>query len=153
MSLKSGLTASLAIFVFSGLASAQDYQLPPTFGAVTLQPGFLPDPVEVVLVAGGPIDAATINTGCVGMIADAPDFRLTYGAGGRQLFIGVTSEADTTLVVNAPDGSWYCSDDYAGGLDPFVGGENPQAGQYDIWVGTYGVETTEATLYITEYSH
>jgi hypothetical protein len=153
MSLNLGLSASFAVIAFAGLASAQDYQLPPTFGAVTLQPGFLPDPIEVVLTAGGPIDAATIGSQCVGMIAEAPDFRLTYGSGGTQLFIGVTSEADTTLVVNAPDGSWYCSDDYAGSLDPFVGGENPQAGQYDIWVGTYGVDTAEATLYITEYSH
>ncbi|WP_417490509.1 peptidase S1 [Maricaulis sp.] len=150
MTMKTILAASLAAAALTGLASAQDYSLPPTFGSVSLNPGFLPDPHQAQLVAGGTIDASSLGSNCVGMIANAPDYRLQYGEGGSQLFIGVTSSADTTLVVNGPDGSWYCNDD-TDGLNPLVGGAGPMAGQYDIWVGTYGSDTAQATLFITEY--
>tara|TARA_R110002073_G_scaffold1577_3_gene11020 strand:- start:2784 stop:3311 length:528 start_codon:yes stop_codon:yes gene_type:complete len=150
MSMKTILAASLAVAALTGLASAQDYSLPPTYGSVSLNPGFLPDPHQAQVVAGGTIDAASISGECVGLIANAPDYRLQYGGGGSQLYIGVTSSADTTIVVNAPDGSWYCNDDY-NGLNPLVGGEQPDAGQYDIWVGTYGSDTAAATIFITEY--
>jgi hypothetical protein len=151
MSFKTVLAASMAAAAFVGLASAQDYSADPTFGEISLDPGFLPDPVEVDLIAGGTIDASTISSECAGMIANAPDFRVHYGAGGAQLFAGVRSSVDTTLVINGPDGSWFCNDDY-NGLDPFVGGDDPLAGQYDIWVGTYGDTPAQATLYITEFS-
>lgn len=151
MSIKTVLAASVAVAAFAGLASAQDFSQAPSFGEVSLSPGFLPDPVEVSLIAGGTIDASSISPDCAGMIANAPDFRLHYSAGGSQLYAGVRSSVDTTLVVNAPDGTWYCNDDY-NGLDPFVGGESPMAGQYDIWVGTYGDMPAEATLYITEFA-
>lgn len=150
MSMKTLLAASIAVVALAGFASAQDYSLPPTFGSVSLNPGFMPDPHQVQVVAGGSIDASSIDNTCVGLIADAPDYRLQYGAGGAQLFIGVTSAADTTLVVNGPDGSWYCDDD-SNGLNPLVGGAGPDAGQYDIWIGTYGDDTAAATLFITEY--
>ncbi|SDM80299.1 hypothetical protein SAMN04488568_1231 [Maricaulis salignorans] len=150
MSIKTVLAASLAVAALTGVAAAQDYSLPPTYGSVALNPGFLPDPHQAQVVAGGTIDASSINNACVGLIANAPDYRLQYGGGGSQLFIGVTSSVDTTLVVNGPDGSWYCNDDY-NGLNPLVGGEMPDAGQYDIWVGTYGSSTAPATIFITEY--
>ncbi len=150
MSMKTLLAASIAVAALAGFASAQDYSLAPSFGEVSLDPGFAPDPYEVTIVAGGSIDASALGEGCVGLIADAPDFRLQYGGGGSQLFIGAHSDADTTLVVNAPDGSWYCSDDYHG-VNPLVGGPSPDAGQYDIWIGTYGSDPAPATLFITEY--
>ena len=37
--------------------------------------------------------------------------RLNYRAGSYPLIISVASRSDTTLVVNGPDGSWYCDDD------------------------------------------
>ena len=151
MSIKTVLAATLAVAALTGIASAQNYSLPPTYGSVSLNPGFMPDPYQVQVVAGGTIDASSLSSACVGMIANAPDYRLQYGSGGSQLFIGVTSSADTTLVVNAPDGSWYCNDDY-NGLNPVVGGEMPDGGQYDIWVGTYGSSTAPATIFITEYA-
>ena len=150
MSMRTLLAASLAVAAFTGLASAQNVSLPPTYGSVSLNPGFMPDPFQAQVTAGGSIDAASIDGNCVGLIADAPDYRLQYGGGGSQLFIGVTSSADTTLVVNGPDGSWYCDDD-TNGFNPLVGGAGPDAGQYDIWVGTYGSDTAPATIFITEY--
>lgn len=151
MSFKIVIAASIAVAALAGFASAQDYSQSPNYGSVALNPGFMPDPYQVQLTAGGNLDASHLGNGCVGMVTNAPDFRLNYGAGGSQLFIGVTSSADTTLVVNTPSGEWFCNDDFDG-LNPVVGGAGPDGGQYDIWVGTYGDSTAAATLFITEYA-
>jgi hypothetical protein len=45
-----------------------------------------------------------------------------------------------------------CNDDY-GGLNPMVEINNPQPGQYDIWVGSYtSGQYVGGTLKITELS-
>ena len=45
-------------------------------------------------------------------MAEAPDYRLNYQAGGNwPLHIFAQSDSDTTLAVNGPDGTWYCDDD------------------------------------------
>jgi hypothetical protein len=142
-------TAAASLLV-GGIAVAQNYNLPPTYGEVTLTTGFAI--VTVELEAGGPIDAATANLGegCLGTIADAPDYRLQFTAGMLPLVFSVTSAADTTLLVNAPDGTWHCNDD-TNELNPEVVFDAPQTGQYDIWVGTYVAgEVPPATLTIAE---
>ena len=61
-----------------------------------------------------------------------------YNAGSMPLIFSVSSDVDTTLVVNAPNGSWHCDDDSGvNGSNPQVRFDSPQSGQYDIWVGTY----------------
>lgn len=148
--------ATLTIAEAGGAAPAAggmpDFNLPPTFGEVTLVTGFAPDPATAEIVAGGDIDAgaANLGEGCLGFIAAAPDYRVQYTAGALPLIFQVVAEADTTLVINAPDGNWYCNDD-TDGLNPEVRFEAPLAGQYDIWIGTYGTAgTTPAVLNITE---
>lgn len=139
------LLAAAAIIALSGASAlAQDYTLDPNFGTYSLSAGFTPDPAELEIVAGGSIDAAGV--GCAGMISNAPDARLNW-SGGR-ITIGARSSSDTTIVVNAPDGQFYCADD-TNGLDPAV--TLSGSGQYDIWVGTYGGGTASAVLYATEY--
>ncbi|WP_300553593.1 peptidase S1 [Maricaulis sp.] len=150
MTIKFVAAAAVAAAAFSTAAMAQDFSLNPNFGEVSLTAGFAPDPYQVSVIAGGGIDASmTIGGECVGNISDAPDFRVNYTAGGFGLWAGVVSDADTTLIVNGPDGSWFCADD-VDGLNPIVGGAGPQSGQYDIWIGTYGEMPAEAVLYITE---
>ncbi|MEE2565157.1 hypothetical protein [Hyphobacterium marinum] len=129
-----------------------DWSLDPTFGTVSLDYGFLPDPFEIQLQSGGAIDAAAaIGAPCVGFVAQAPDFRFTYNAGSPPLIISVGSEADTTLVINGPDGLWYCDDDSGEGLNPSLRWDTPPSGQYDIYVGTYGeAALQDATLWISE---
>lgn len=132
-------------------APIPDYRLPPTFGEVRLSSGFLPDPHRVALQSGGPIRAAGIDPDCLGYVAEAPDYRLQYTPGDYRLFISVRSDFDTTLVVNDPAGNWYCDDDSGGDLNPAIQWDQPTAGQYDIWVGTYGsTEYRAADLYISE---
>src|SRR5690606_25963391 len=83
----------------------------------------------------------------------APDFDLYWGAGnsGLPLVISANSQTDTTLVVRTPSGQWLCEDDGGfNGMNPGMRIDNPQAGLYDIWVGTYGGGTAQATLRISE---
>lgn len=121
-----------------------------TFGSVSLSSGFTPDPYRVDMYSGGDVDATTVANGCVGMVARAPDFELSYSAGSLPLIFGVTSENDTTLVINGPDGRWYCDDDSGDGTNPLMSIPNPQSGTYDVFVGAYGGNGASAQLYITE---
>ena len=125
---------------------------PPTFGNLALTSGFSPDPTELPVVAGGSVDVLAANLGdqCRGFVASPPDATVTYGAPGRFLRIFFQSEVDTTLVVRLPDGSFLCSDDFTGGLDPLVDINAPAAGDYAIWVGTFAPNDTAAgTLYFS----
>lgn len=134
--IRSLLTAAAAICIVDVSAQAQNVSLSPTYGTISLSSGFSPDPYVVSLDAGGSISAS--NIGCTGYIANAPDLRLNYRAGDSlPLIISVTSEADTTLVINTPNGGWACNDDGGNGSNPSIRFNAPQTGQYDIWVGTY----------------
>lgn len=149
-----GLAVAASVFAMTSVAVAQDMSATPTYGSVALNTGFTPDPHSVSLTAGGSIDASTASAlagaNCRGFIASAADFELTYTAGSSfPLKIRVESSADTTLVVNAPDGSWYCADDVEG-INPVLTWATPPSGVYDIWVGTYGADMAPATLQITE---
>jgi hypothetical protein len=62
--------------------------------------------------------------------------------------IKFTASADTTLVINAPDGSWICADD-VNGVNPAV--SINAAGQYDVFVGSYDGGLHAGTLEVTEY--
>lgn len=143
--------AIAAVALLAGPAVAQDYNLDPTFGHLNLVTGYVPDPAVIPMIAGGTIDASSLGGECVGFIANEPDFRVNYEAGTDfPLIISAVSDADTTLVVNAADGTWHCNDD-SNELNPAVTFASPMTGQYDIWVGVYGEATTApAGLYISE---
>ena len=122
----------------------------PTYGTVTLAAGFIPDPNVTMVEAGGPDRVPDLGAGCVGHVyAAAPDLDLRYTAGRYRLTLYARSTADTTLVVNAPDGSWHCADD-EDGQDPVVSFGKPLSGYYSIWVGTYRSATAAALFYISE---
>jgi len=144
--------AAVAALALTSVAAAQDFSLSPSYGSVSLGGGFSPDPYTVNLQSGGAIDAsARLGGSCRGNIANAPDFRLNFSAGSLPLIISVASSADTTLVINAPNGQWYCNDDGGNGLNPSLNFGSPMSGQYDIWVGTYGGSSLQnATLHISE---
>lgn len=129
-----------------------DYSLPSQSGSVSLDAGFVPDPYNVGVMAGGATDVyEAVGEMCRGFADSAPDFDLTYEAGGFDLYLSATSESDATLIVNAPDGSWICDDDSAGELNPGIVFDDPMSGRYDIWVGTYGeYDAGPATLHISE---
>jgi hypothetical protein len=134
----------------SSYSGGLDVSLPANFGVVNLGAGFSPDPYMRSITAGGSVSVQDVSSNCRGYASAAPDIELNYSAGGYQLNLYSKSDTDVTLIVNAPDGSWWCSDD-AYGTNPHVNFSNPQSGTYDIWIGTYRSGTMpESVLYISE---
>ncbi|MGM0455858.1 MAG: hypothetical protein ACQERW_06790, partial [Cyanobacteriota bacterium] len=159
--LKSALglgTLSLGLTVLalqSPAAIAQNVGANPLYGTVNLTVGFTPDPYPVDVMPGGSTNASNLDLGsdCVGFInASNPDVRVNYEAGNSSfLSFNVTGGGDTTLLINGPDGNWYCNDDFDGAVSPRVMFQPALSGQYDIWVGTFGESSGGgAQLQITE---
>lgn len=142
------LAAAAASFLATPVL-AQSAHMTANYGEIHLSAGFTPDPYNVEMHAGGGSSANHLPGACVGNISEAPDFEITYDAGSLPLVFRTLSRADTTLVINGPDGRWYCDDDSYGDGDAEVRFGRPQSGTYDIWVGVFG-ETAPATLIITE---
>ena len=143
--------SAAAIAIASTPVAAQDTSASPTYGEVTLRAGFTPDPYRQVIESGGGIDASTLSSSCRGFIASAPDYSVNYTAGSMPLYLSATADRDITMVVNGPDGSWYCDDDSGGDLNPLITFQAPQSGRYDIWVGTFGGTTNyPATVNVSE---
>ena len=140
--------AAAALASAATSAAAQDPSASATSGGMRARAGFTPDPIQVSVYSGGSIDASRLGGACVGMIASAPDYEFTYTAGSFPLSFGVVSEGGTSLVINGPDGRWYCNDD-AEGLNPVLRWGRPPSGSYDVWVGAVG-EAASSTLMITE---
>lgn len=147
---------AIAATAFAAPAAAQrvDPSAAANYGQVTLNSGFSPDPRVVSLRAGGSIDAHTVGENCSGYVTASPDYKLTYTAGSLPLIISVASGSDTTLVINGPDGQWYCDDDGGvNGSNPSVRFNNPGTGRYDIYVGTFSSGASQpARLHISEVS-
>ena len=133
-------------------AVAQSTSADPNYGTISLSAGFSNDPRAISVVSGGSTPASNVGSNCSGYVSNAPDVRLMYSAGSLPLIISVASDADTTLVVNAPDGRWYCDDDGGvNGLNPAIRFNGPQTGRYEIWVGSYRAGTnSRAAIYISE---
>ena len=60
------------------------------------------------------------------------------------------SSDDPTLVINDANGNWVCNDDSNGGLNAEVVFTRPASGVYDVWVGSFGSQTHQAELQISE---
>lgn len=124
------------------------------FGVQNLAPGFVPDPHDINVVSGGDVDAGTMNLGegCRGWLTRQPDIIVHLSGASNMLRFYVTAgDDDTTLVVNAADGTYHCNDDAYGGRNPSVDIQGAGAGQYDVWVGSYqqGVRAN-GVLHVTE---
>lgn len=145
------LALGLALAAAAAPAAAQDYNSTPNYGEVRLAPGFTPDPHLISLRAGGSIDASSRFNTCRGFITQQPDVRLHWdGKGTLNLRISAVSNADTTIVVNGPNGEWYCDDDSGDDSNPLVT-LSPVSGRYEIWVGTYSSgDTKPAVISISE---
>ena len=122
------------------------------YGDVTLNGGFLPDPYQISVMAGGTISTSgainNANGYCTGYVTREPTLELRYN-GGSDLHIYTAGSPDTVLAINAPDGSWHCNDD-ADGLNAGLSFPNGQAGVYDIYVGAFARGSQQTTLRISE---
>lgn len=147
--MKKTLLLAAAASLLAAPALAQSAHLTANYGEINLSAGFTPDPYRVEMHAGGGTSANHLPGSCIGNISEAPDFEVTYEAGSLPLVFRTLSRSDTTLVINGPDGRWYCDDDSYGDGDAQVRFNRPQSGTYDVWVGVFG-DTAPATLLITE---
>ena len=124
----------------------------PSHGTVSLAPGFLPDPHDMMVEAGGSDGMPVSGPGCAGSIdAAAPTMNLMYDEGGSTLAFYLDSEIDTTLLISLPDGSWLCSDDELG-RNPAIVVDDPSGGLYNVWVGSYSQDNAgaSATVHLSE---
>jgi len=133
----------------SGLQLRPDRTAP--YGEVDLTPGFSPDPDVTTITSGGQVDVSYV--GCAGYAATRPDLEITLTAMSNMLrfYFIPDGNTDTTLIINAPDGTWRCGDDSYGTFHPTIEFTPAQSGVYDIWVGTYSQgDNQSGRLYITE---
>ena len=143
--------SAAALIASAGLAQAQacpDYsqtgaQL--TYSATDLVMG-----QTVPIVAGGNVDLSQCNIpgGANGFVITSPDFDLSFtdNPDGMAMIASVQGECDTVLLINDATGTWHFNDDANETLQPMIIIGNAPAGAYDIWVGTYGPQTCNATL-------
>ena len=129
-----------------------NYSLPPNYGSTSLTSGFVPDPHTVGITSGGSVDVSYLGGGCSGFATSAPDYSVNYTSGAfptlRFYFIG---SGDTTMVINAPNGNFYCIDDSFGTLNPTIDFNSPSGGRYDVWIGSYASGAfVSGSLYVTE---
>ncbi|MDI1328423.1 MAG: DUF1036 domain-containing protein [Brevundimonas sp.] len=136
-----------------GVAAAQNTRLAPLYGSRAMSYGFRPDPHEVTVRAGGPanVEGRSLPEACRGHITEAATYEVRWTAGGvSPLIFRTASDADTTLLVNGPDGRLVCDDDSGPGLAAEVVFETPTSGVYDVWVGRLAEGTAAATLSVSE---
>ena len=145
-------TAIAVVVLLASCTTTPDWSMVPTYGSVHLDGGFLPDPYLVDVVAGGGVDLSSL--GFVGFVAQAPDVDLYYSPTSYQLWIYVADATDdTVLLINDPSGNWHYSDDAENlGMNPGIMFPHPEAGLYDIWIGSYGGGYHDAVLAISEGS-
>lgn len=101
-------------------------------------------PYTQELTAGGEIGAFNLdqpNPLCTGFISAAPSFRFDWTGDASQLVMFFESNVDTTLQVLAPDGIYYCDDDFQGSenINPSMS-LNAEQGSYYVWVGSFSPE-------------
>jgi len=137
------------------LEQRTNWAMAPNYGEVQISSGAFPDPHVLDLDAGGYVDMQRRLEACPGFITESPDYRVLFepGENAAPLIFSVNSSVDTTLVINGPDGRWYCDDDSGvRGGNPMLMFEAPPGGQYDVWVGLYDEAGTHpARLVISEH--
>jgi hypothetical protein len=110
-----------------------------TGAAVTLSPGFSPDPQILIGRSGGTVQASqygTTPTGpCRGTIGAAPNHVFDVTAPMARFRFTVRSSVDTTLVVRGPSGALFCQDD-SDGFNPEIRADLG-VGRYEVFVGSY----------------
>lgn len=113
------------------------------YGTVELTAGFTPDPHVVEGTSGGHRNAISMNAQCNGWVSPRADHILEARDAFTELRVMAHSDEDTTLIIEKPDGSYLCNDDFGGARDPMIRGPFA-AGRYKVWVGSYQRGATPA---------
>lgn len=130
-----------------------DKSRPASNGEMKLHAGFSPDPARLEGHAVGEREIAyqETDTGfCRGWVGRNPDHYLALEDRFDYLGIEIVADADTSLLIEGPDGR-FCSDDQtAGNRNPRVAGFFRE-GDYAIWVGTTAsAEAVDYQIYFSQ---
>jgi len=130
---------TLALFTLAGpvagIAHAQYVvpQAPPSYGSANLLPN---QRMMFQGMAGGGVTLSAVDGSCRGYAQPNPSHVLMVPPGSAMVRLAATSNIDTTLMVQMPDGRIICDDDGGDGLNPLL--EIPAVpGQIRVWVGSY----------------
>jgi hypothetical protein len=147
-------TPGVATPPIPGLPGTPPTAPPPAAGAqaVTLAPGFAPDPTTVSVIAGGPVSGSTMGAAdgwCAGNYPAAAQITLTTSAPIAGLRIIGRANEDTTMAIRLADGRVFCNDDGGGYPNPqiddsVVAGGIP-AGTHQVYVGSFGTGAQGST--------
>lgn len=121
-------------------------------GQLHLGRGFTPDPQSRSLTVTGTIDVSAVANlyggNCRGHVMANPNHLVQARDDFPYLRVQVRSDQDTTLLMQDPDGGFWCNDD-ADGYNPMIEGAIRQ-GPWRIWVGTYS--SGNSATYTIEFS-
>ena len=113
------------------------------FGSRSLTPGFGLEDGNVTGYTGGSYSFSALanrdelGNSCLGYGDSQPDYILTLEQDFAALELIVDSGgADTTLVIEGPEGFWCGNDIDDYNPDAHIIGEDVKAGSYSVWVGT-----------------
>jgi hypothetical protein len=113
------------------------------FGSFSLNPKTRGAIVDGATGGSTSLSAVTSNLDrnenqCFGFGDPRPDHILSLGKAVDRLKIQVDSGGqDTTIVIQAPDGSFICADDFGTSKDAGMESLTSwQAGKYQVWIGT-----------------
>ncbi|WP_157939435.1 hypothetical protein [Gracilimonas amylolytica] len=107
------------------------------------------------ILAGGSFDLSEMNGDYEGFISSVPDLQLTYEASNSELNFTVEVEDgadDPVILIFSPSGEFHFNDDGdENGYNSEITIENPESGNYAVWVGNYDAEDfISTTLVISE---
>ncbi len=140
-----GGTAQYELFASQGGPAFVDTQIDldaaPRAGTAVLDPslgGAAQLLATAPVVSRDPFRALPVSGHCPGFTGiDAPDLVLTLEGPEDQFSLMAMSPTDLVMAARSPDGLWLCNDD-SYGLHPGLTFDNAPAGEYHIFVGTFG---------------
>jgi hypothetical protein len=133
-----GAIASLSLLGFGQGAIAQESN----FGRFSLNAKTRVAVVDGTTGGSTSLSAITTNLDrdenqCFGFGDPRPDHILNLEKPADRLKVTINSRGtDTTLVIQAPDGSFLCADDFGNSKDAGLESPSWQSGQYKLWIGT-----------------
>lgn len=112
--------------------------LPPLNGRIQIRGSLRRNEVRTARISNATNSASGLRGQgtCRGWIAERPTYAVQITDAQPFLRFYLNSAADTTLVIQYPDGHVACSDDSYGTLQPSIEGAFP-AGTYYVWAGIY----------------
>ncbi len=137
----------------AGAGETLDFTAEAAFGSTSLRAGSFSSPHVAEIISGGGVDVSYLGGECIGFADSPPDYSINWSGSAQSLqilFTALNEGDDTTLIINSPEGEWYCNDDF-NELNPGLSFNTPAEGRYDIWVGSYHPgEFVDGVLSVTE---